>query len=264
MTQARITIGGTPGSNLSYTINTLAQLGNQNNGGETSYLWQIVDQPPGTNDSLSSTSTVNPSFTPRKEGTYLLELIVNLGQADEARNRVLLAVKQLKTGTRIPAAGEQGEAGDDGHAASVNDLLRLIDTIRADPGLVIAQAISTLTRNTVVRFAGLATLKTGLPGQESILTCDVALGNASYINVDPLGLIVGRADGSSSTVTAGQLALVRMMGLQTQCGLSGSAQSLVYVSNTGSLSSAPGSIPRRVGKLLTSSQDLLFWGYHAA
>lgn len=264
MTQARITIGGTPGSNLAYSINSVAQLGNVSNGGETSFLWQIVDQPPGTNDSLNSTTIINPSFTPRKEGTYLLNLIVNLGQADEARDSVVLAVKQLKTGTRIPAAGEQGEAGEDGHATSVNELLRLIDTIRADPHLIIAQAASTLTRNTVVRFSGLTTLKTGLPGQESILLCDTALGNASYISVDPLGLIVGRADNTSTTVAAGQLALVRMMGLQTTSGLSGSAQSVVYVSNTGSLSLTPGSFSRRVGKLLTSSQDLLFWGYHAA
>lgn len=265
MTRAAITIGGVETrANLNWAINTQVQLGNAGNGGETSYLWQIVDQPPGASDSLSSTSVINPQFTPRKEGTYLLNLIVNLGQGDEARQTAVVGVRQLKTGTRVPAAGETDEAGTRGHAGHVNELLQLIARIRADPHLIVAQAVSTINRNSVVRFPGLATLKTGLPGQESILTCDIAQANAGYITVDPLGLCVGGIDGLGNSVPAGQLALIKMMGLVTLSGLSGTAQALVYVSNTGSLALSPGTNSRRVGKLLTTAQDLLFCGYHSA
>lgn len=265
MTRALTSIDGVEAQfNINWPINTLCQLSNVGNGGETTYAWSILDQPPGANDSLSNASVVNPTFTPRKEGSYLINLIVNAGQGDEARTTALVGVKHLKSGIRIPAAGEQAEAGVRGHAASVNEILELVDRLRADNGLMVARASSALNRNTVVRFAAPTTLKQGLPGQESILAVEIAQANAGYILVDPLGLCLGSLNGSGASVSAGELCLVRMFGLVTNCGLGGTAQALVYVNNAGALSLTPGSNSRRVGKLLTTSQDLLFWGYHSA
>ena len=56
MTQALITVNAVAGSNTDLPINTLVQLNNTGNGGEITYAWSILDQPPGTADALSSTN----------------------------------------------------------------------------------------------------------------------------------------------------------------------------------------------------------------
>ena len=46
MPQAKILVNGIIGSNDDVTINTLVQLNNQNIGGESTYSWAILEQPP--------------------------------------------------------------------------------------------------------------------------------------------------------------------------------------------------------------------------
>src|SRR3989304_312459 len=124
MPQSLIKVNAVVGSATNLPINGPAQLDNQNGGGETTYTWSILDQPEGTIDSLSSTSIQNPTFTPKKEGSYLVRLIVNQGQPDEQRNAVVCSVRQLKTLRRIPAAGETIEADTArGWATDVNRFL---------------------------------------------------------------------------------------------------------------------------------------------
>ena len=64
MPQALITVNAVVGSNDDLPIDTLVTLANDNVGGETTYLWEIVDQPVGTADTLSSTSAPSVTFTP--------------------------------------------------------------------------------------------------------------------------------------------------------------------------------------------------------
>ena len=65
MPSANISINGVDGSNADLPINVLVQLGNQNTGGEVTFNWTIVDQPPGLDDMLSSATLQNPTFTPK-------------------------------------------------------------------------------------------------------------------------------------------------------------------------------------------------------
>jgi hypothetical protein len=76
--------------------------------GVTSYEWRIVDQPEGASATLSSVTAASPTFTPTaaKPGTYLVECIVNGG---EAYGRNAIAFRTSKWGLRKPAAGETNQ-----------------------------------------------------------------------------------------------------------------------------------------------------------
>ena len=215
MPQAKILINAVPGSNTNLPINTLVQLDNQNTGGEVSYLWDIIDQPPGPADALSAVNVQNPLFTPKKEGTYLIKLIVNQALPTEQEDRVVAAIVQLKTLERIPAAGETTEADSaDGWASASNSYLRRIDRLPADPGVFVGQNSSggVLVRGGIVRCTASPTIKTGLPGQEVVPGFSTAVA-ASLANVDePLCVVEGTVAGLSS-VPNGALMKVRQLGL---------------------------------------------------
>lgn len=262
MTQALITVNGSPGSNTDLPINTLVQLNNTGNGGESTYIWTIVDQPTGTADALSSAVIQNPTFTPKKEGTYLIDLIVNQGNPSEARDRVVCAVRQLKTRIRIPAAGETDEAGSKGYAGDGNVNFQLVDSLRADPGIVVAQLANAVAVRDVVHFTSSATIKAGLPGAEKVLVVDKALATQAYVLADPLGIVVAAVDGGA--LTAGRLAYIRVFGLvQGASVVNIDPGDPIFVSDTGTLSVTAGSNSRRVGNAVTGAAgvgDVFFSG----
>lgn len=249
MPQAVITVNAVTGSDDDVPINTLVQLSNDNSGGETTYLWTIVDQPEGAADALSSTTILNPTLTPRKEGTYLLELVVNQGLATEATDRVIVAVRHLKTHDRIPAAGEADENGASGWAKAngVNALLaRLID-MQADPGLVVGLINeATMDVGRVVVPEGTALIKSGLPGEERVAQWGYILGTNPILPHSPLGIVVGAADGGA--ISTGKMGIFRVHGLAENVPVTGGGVSFpVYVSDTGTLTSDPGSYQRPIG-----------------
>lgn len=259
MTQALITVNGVAASNTDLPINTLVQLDNTNNGGETTYKWTILDQPPGTADTLSSTTIKNPTFTPNKEGSYLIQEIVNEGLSDEQIGYRVCAVRQLKTRTRVPAAGETTQADtNDGWAAHVNESLRLLDSLRADPGIIVAQLGYGATAQDVVRFTGVATIKAGLPGEEKVPVVTQALATNAYVLTEELGLVIAAVDGGA--LTNGKLAYVRVFGMvtnATSAALAGAAdEAAVYVSDTGTLDDVVGTNTRRVGKVIDATGSL--------
>lgn len=256
MTRALITVNAVAGSNTDLVINTLTQLSNSGNGGEATYLWTVVDQPPGTADNLSSTTIQSPTLTPKKEGTYLIDLVVNLGLADEARNRVVCVVRHLKTRVQSPAAHQTSENGTRGWAAQVGPVIDLVDAMRADPGIIVAQAAATLAVNDVVHGTGSATIKSGLPGQEKVPILDKALATQAYILTDELYLVVGAVDGGS--ITVGKLFFARAFGMhRTAVSISAAvALDTVYVSDTATLSRTVGTNTRRVGKVLAVNGGL--------
>lgn len=263
MPQAKITVNAVVGSNVNLPINTLVQLDNQNTGGEVTYTWSILDQPPGPVDSLSSVSAQNPFFTPRKEGTYLLRLIVNQSLPTEQEDRVVCAVEQVKTGERIPAAGETTEADtSDGWATAMNSLLRRMDTLIGDPGIFTGVNASggTLTRGDVLRATASSVIKAGLPGQETIPGMSKALANV-VTNVDePLVVLEGTIAGASS-VPNGALMRFRILGRYAANVGGGSATvgDSVYVTDTGTLSLTPGTTRRKVGSAMTAGTTYDVW-----
>lgn len=82
-------------------------------GGNTSYEWIILDKPPGSGASLSSTNTATSSFTPDVVGTYRVRLITNGGGPGNVQIKVF-RVRYTSTGAlasrgwAMPAKGEFG------------------------------------------------------------------------------------------------------------------------------------------------------------
>lgn len=252
MPQAQITINAVAGSDDDLPIDTLVQLNNDNIGGEVTFQWTILDQPEGAADTLSSTSIVNPTFTPRKEGTYLIELIVNLGLPSEQRDRVVAAVRHLKTRDRIPAAGEADENGASGWAKAngVNALLlRLID-MKADPGIVVGlinEALMAYGDTCVAE--GTALIKTGLPGEERLAQFGFIAATAADVVRLPIAMPIAAVEGGS--LSSGKLAYFRIFGLLQSVPVTGaSAGDPVYVSDAINLTITPGTNTRCVGRVL--------------
>lgn len=255
MTAANISINAVDGSNTNLPINTIVQLNNQNTGGETTFNWTIVDQPPGTADVLSNATIQNPTFTPKKEGTYLLKLVVNLGTISEVQDIVTAAVRNLKSGKRKPASGEQTESdAAEGWGTAQNDWNDRVDALQGgEYGIVVGQAAAALNRGDVVRVVGVATIKSGLPGAEDVATFNKALATSAP-NVDELlGVVEGTIAGGSS-VSNGQLVRVRHFGLySTLVAGSPTAGDPVFVSDTATLALAAGTSSRKVGVALAPS-----------
>lgn len=266
MPQAQITINAVIGSDVDLPINTLVQLNNNNIGGEVSYLWEILDQPTGPADVLSSPTIQNPTFTPKKEGTYLIRLTVNQGLPDEDIDTVVGSVLQLKTRKRVPAAGEQVEASTSrGWALDVNDELRFFHDAAADTGTVVGVNIdaSPMAKGTVVRATGSQSIKTGLPGAEDVPGFTPAPATVAG-NMDELLLVVeGDIDGSSP-VSAGALGVFRYIGqIQSLALGAGAVGDPVYVSDAAVISVTPGTNLRAVGSIMAvngANRDIWFSG----
>lgn len=259
MVAAAITVNGVAGSNTDLPINTVVQLNNTNNGGEITFAWTIIDQPVGTTDVLSSTTVQNPTFTPRKEGTYLIRLVVNASLGTEVQNLVVCAVRQLKTRLRVPAAGETTEAdASDGWAASANLLLQMVDTLRADPGLVVLYTAGVLAVNDVVFVSGEQVIKSGLPGQETLGAVTKALASNAAHATHPLMAVVGAVAGGAPGV--GSLFYARRFGRVSGLAGSPSAGDVVYLSDTGVPALSPGSNSRKIGRVMAASGgSYSFW-----
>lgn len=266
MAQALITINAVTGSNppngTALVIDTVVALDNINNGGEVSYLWEFLDRPEGSTAAFSSSTVQNPTFTPDCEGTYLIRLTVNAALATESVNTVIAAISQMKSGIRIPAAGETTEEDTArGWAEDVNRGMQMLDNLRADPGYITGYAGAALARGQVVYISGMTLIKAGLPDEEYIPTFNKALANNASRMVLPLYIVQNLIDGGTS-VLANSIFFARDKGI---CGpiatLSSTAGTAVYVSDTGTLSLTPGTNPRRVGTIAYTDGTTYDWIY---
>lgn len=269
MPQASITINAVPGSAVNLPLNSLVQLDNQNIGGELSYKWEILDQPPGTADTLSSAVIQNPTFTPRKEGTYLVKLTVNEGLVTEQQQTVVAACTQLKTLERIPAAGEVLEADvADGWATAMNSLLRRVDLLLSDPGIMVGVNASggTLSRGQVVRAAATEVIKSGLPGQETVPGFTLATSATLGLVDELLAIVESTPSGGASVPGTGsaenRLMKVRYIGrIASQVVANGpvAAGDVIYVNDSGALDKNQGTIRRRVGSAMGAGGTVDVW-----
>jgi hypothetical protein len=268
MAQAKITVNSVIGSNDQLPIATLVQLNNINVGGESTFNWAILDQPVGPPDSLSSLSVQNPTFTPNKEGTYLIQLTVNLGLPTEEQDSIICAVRQEKTYQRIPAAGETTQDNQaEGWAIALNSYLEAMDTQLADPGTIVGvdQAGGLISGNIVTATAS-AIIKGGLPGQETIP--GFTLATSAGINpVSSLCAIVLQSVAATPTggpFSAGQIIKTKYIGRVPAQPLAGaSVGQIVYMSDTGVLSLTPGTNRRQLGTVMAvsgSTADVWFDG----
>lgn len=266
MPQALIKINGVIGSDDDLPLDTLVQLDNENIGGEVTYLWEILDQPAGTPDVLSSATIQNPTFTPKKEGTYLLRLTVNKDLPSEGTDTAIAAVRQLKTRERVPAAGETLEDNPSrGWAEDTNVFLRTLNSFIADPGTVVGvnKTGGTLARGTVVRATSRETIKAGLPGEEDLPGFTTAPATDA-LNLDELLLIVEQGVDGSNPVSAGGLFVARWLGRIAALPLgAGGVGDRVNVSDSADLSTTPGTNIRQVGSIMAVDgidRDIWFSG----
>lgn len=257
-----MTVNAVVGSDADLPINTLVQLDNVNIGGELTYTWAILDQPPGSADALSSVSAQNPFFTPKKEGTYLIRLLVNQGQITEQEDRVICGVVQLKTLERIPAAGETTEGDSaEGWQTPLGSMLRRMDALLSDPGIFVGVNASggALTRGDVLRATASSIIKTGLPGQETVPGFSKALATVVGNIDEPLVVCEGTVAGGGSVANGG-LMKIRFLGrYASNTGGVAVVGDPVYVSDTGTMSLTPGTVKRKVGVAMTAGATYDVW-----
>lgn len=264
MTQALIQINAVSGPNADLPINVLVQLNNLGTGGEVSWLWTILNQPPGAADALSNVAIQNPTFTPKKEGTYLLQVIVNQALPSEQRDQTIAAILQLKTRQRVPAAGESDEAGATGWAElALNPLLRTLDARQADPGVVVGTLLSNCAVNQIHRPNGITQLMAGLPGQQDITQWGLTGGaDADIVNM-PIACAIAAVDGGALTI--GKLAYFRVFGLIQNVPIVGAIlNDVVYASDIKQLDRVTGTNTRKCGRIIrvpaVDTADVYFHG----
>lgn len=251
-TRAQITVDGTAGSNDDITLNTLVQLNNNGLGDEATYEWTIVSQPSGSpNAVLSDASIQAPTFTANKEGSYLVELIVNKDLIDQKVDRVVVAVRELETRNRIPAAYETIENNaETGWANTAVDQILQRVTRFADQGVIVGTVGEAgLVPLDVVYVSDVTTIATGLPGEREVPLWDKASAASQATVSGLLGVLLGGVNGSpapavGSLVRVAVLKLVRSVDLGTTGEPDGTP---VYVDDAGKVSLTPGTIIRQIG-----------------
>lgn len=91
------------------TVSTVILNGSESydtDGDTLTYSWSLVEKPEGSTATLSNSTTFNPTFTADKDGSYVVELIVNDGTVDSAADYVVIT---SSIGNIVPVAN----AGDD-------------------------------------------------------------------------------------------------------------------------------------------------------
>lgn len=252
-TQAQITINAVAGSNDDLPLNTLVTLSNNGLGGETTYLWSILSQPEGPTDALSATNILSPTFTPTKEGSYLIRLIVNFGLPTEQTDIVIAAVRELETRERIPAAGETTENNPTtGWANTAVDRILQRVTRLEDAGVAIGAAgAAGLVAGSVVWVNDTTTIATGLPDQRTLPVFDLASAATLLTIQNDVAVILSGVDGNPAPAL-GDLVRVLSAGLYTGVPYVGPAPTVgdpVYVSDSGTLELTSGTYPRIVGNV---------------
>lgn len=264
MASARITINAVEASDDDVPLATLVQLNNVNTGGESTYTWSFQDKPTGSAASLSATNIQNPTFTPDVEGTYLLKLVVNQGTGTEVSDTKIAAVRHLRTGLRMPAAGETDENGAKGWHTAMEGWLDGIQDLTTDSGTIVAKAgAGTLARGTVVRINATSDLANG-----EYVAYGAGLSNGLLPNAIQyfLGISEGHANGSGSTPAIGDPVRIRLRGVLRSVTVTGggSVPSPVFATAGGALvntlaSFTPGTnTPIMVGKLLRNVSGTTF------
>jgi len=251
MARALIEINTVAGSNNDLPIDTLVQLSNSDNGGELTYLWEWIDRPEGSTAAFSDPAIENPTFTPDVEGTYLIRLTVNRTLATESVNKVICGVKQMKSGMRVPAAGETTEESTSrGWARDLNRAMRILDNGFADPSVITGQADVNLARGDVVVITDMATIKAGLPGEELVPVFEKAQASNIAEMDKPLYVVMNDIAGNTS-VSANELFRAKLTGIVGPLSLgSGSVLDSVYVTDAAAISVTVGTYARRIGHIV--------------
>ena len=211
-----------------------------------SYTWAIVSQPEGPLDAIVGSGQV-VTFTPRKEGSYLVKLTVDFGYPSEDSQQLIAAVRELETGDRIPAIGETTENSvNDGWANPVDAVLQRV-TRFTDAGVLPGVAAESLAVGDVVYASDTYTLATGLPGERVVANWSKAHADVPAEVQGVFGVVAGSVLGGS--IDADDVITVQTTGLYLGVPFA-SAPAVgdpVFISDAAGLSLTQGTIRRQIG-----------------
>ena len=211
-----------------------------------SYTWAIVSQPEGPNDNIVGSGQI-VTFTPTKEGSYLVKLTVDFGYPSEDSQQLIAAVRELETGDRIPAIGETTENSvNDGWANPVDSVLQRV-TRFTDAGVLPGVAAESLAVGDVVYASDTYTLAAGLPGERVVANWSKAHADVPAEVQGVFGVVVGSVLGGS--IGADDVITVQTTGLYQGVPFA-SAPSVgdpVFISDAAGLSLSQGTIKRKIG-----------------
>ena len=237
---------GTPGvSNDNLPLDTVVTLTSVDTALH-SYTWAIVSQPEGPNDVIVGSGKI-VSFTPTKEGSYLVKLTVDFGYPSEDSQQLIAAVRELETGDRIPAIGETTENSvNDGWANPVDAVLQRV-TRFTDAGVLPGVAAESLAVGDVVYASDTYTLAAGLPGERVVANWSKAHADVPAEVQGVFGVVAGSVLGGS--IGADDVITVQTTGLYQGVPFA-SAPSVgdpVFISDAAQLSLTQGTIRRQIG-----------------
>ena len=247
---AIIRINSTAGSNDNLPLGTLVNLDSQDTA--TTYLWSIQSQPAGApSDVLSSTTDKSPTFTPTREGSYLIQLVVDQGLPTEDTDQVIAAVLELETGNRIPAVGEttQNDAATGWSQTAVDEILRRVTRL-TDGGYIMGVAGESIPNGSPVYASGTTTIATGLPGERPLIEFSRAYADDAATLVGNVGMAIQSVDGSP--IVSGSIIRVLANGLFQSVLYVGAAPAIgdwVYITDAGSLDTVAGTYGRTMGSV---------------
>lgn len=251
MVQALIRFNGITGSNppngTPLVLGATVTVTNVGTGGELTYLWEFADKPEGSSASFASPTSANTTFATDVEGTYLVRLTVNRTLPSERVDTQVAAVLQKKTAQRIPAAGEALQANTTrGWAEAVNRLLKLVDTMRADPGIFVAGVQETINRGQVGYVYELDTINSGLP--EEALIASMKKAHATTLAEINRPLFIAETDvGGNTGITVGELGKFRSKGVFGPVAGAPTVGDPVYLTDAAGVALTAGTISCQVG-----------------
>lgn len=238
----------TPRAVIAGTLLTLSEAA----GGWSSYAWTLLDQPEGAVDALTGAGTATPTITPKKEGTYLVQLVVNAGTNTEQRATAVFYILRLIDDRRDPAAGETLEQNlVRGWAQDVNRQLTDISDLRADPGRIagVINFNGATAGSTVLYVSGTTTILSGFPGARDLPLFDLAEASDTT-KVRGALYLLDRGVTSGSSPSAGDVIWARESGIAFAAPLASTALNQpVYVADTGELGLTPGTFHRCVARV---------------
>jgi hypothetical protein len=262
-----IQINGVTQTSAVVTIGSTVMLSNNDEGGEVSYAWTIVDQPDGAPDPLSNAAIQNPTFVPGKEGSYAIRLVVNQSLGTEDIQTAIVAVLDARTRERFPAATETTEVSmTRGWAQAVNRILiRSMREYASGGATVIAQTLGGITVGKIVNFRGIASINAGTTAAGTVPVISLAAATTAESVSGRLGVLT--AGVIPGQTLFGNLVIVQTFGTpgSPPFAASGTPSAIgdpVYVSDTGSPSLTPGTNQRKIGRVVTLSDAVLGSGFY--
>lgn len=260
MARARILVDGDHESSRSHELGDTLSLSNDDEGGETTYLWTLLEAPPDSVAAISSPSAENPTITLDLEGTYIIRLRVNGSSA--LSEQVILTVRELETGDAVPGSGENpndsrqlqpAEDDGDGYPVPINATLRRVArSYSTEFGVMVGVAgAAGLVAGDVVRMSTRVSIHASLTARK-VPSWTKALATA-LVHGEMLGVLLEGVDGDT-TPDSGDLIRVKVLG-SLDLALSGSPSvgAPVFVSDTATISLTPGSEVWQLGRVTESS-----------